>query len=211
MARGRGRGIASSSTAVDAARAASSSASAASESCSSSDARAERTRRGFGAGASVSPFDGDAGADGTSVAARMASIRSAFRMRVAAFTPIAPAMVWSCSRSLLVSMDRSICCSGLICSLSRPRRGRHASTRPIPTGTCCQPTTARDRRRRNDTWNGPPSEIEWCKEKPTPGSVPMVVSHDTGAPENQPAAFATLVSVRPRGKNPPRVSRRGAP
>ena len=84
-----GRGIASSSTAVDAARAASSSASAASESCSSSDARAERTRRVFGAGASASPLDADAAPEGTSVAARMASIRSAFRMRVAAFTPIA--------------------------------------------------------------------------------------------------------------------------
>ena len=41
----------------------------------------------------------------------MASIRSALRIRVAAFTPMAPAMVWSSSRSLPARTDRSICCS----------------------------------------------------------------------------------------------------
>jgi len=60
-----------------------------------------------------------------SVTARIASIRSAFRIRVAAFTPIAPAMVWSSSRSLAASRDRSVSCSGLIGSLPRSAE-RHA-------------------------------------------------------------------------------------
>ena len=40
-------------------------------------------------------------------ASRIASIRSALRMRVGAFTPTAPAIVWSSSRSLPSSIERS--------------------------------------------------------------------------------------------------------
>ena len=182
-ARGHGRGIASSSTAVDAARAASSSASAASESCSSSDARADRTRRVFGAGASVVTVGRRRRPGRDLGGARMASIRSAFRMRVAAFTPIALAMVWSCSRSLLVSMDRSICCSGLICSLSRSRLVRRASTAADAYGNLL---SARGRREIAGAGTTPGMgrlRRSSGARKPTPGSVPVVVSHDTGHPK----------------------------
>ncbi len=123
-----GRGAGSRSASSDAPPSAfSSSARAARESSTSSEVRAERTRRGFAASvagaASVSaPFAASVFAPFVPPApavARIASMRSALRMRVAPFTPTAPAMVWSCSRSLPSSIDRSICWSGLMwCSPS---------------------------------------------------------------------------------------------
>ena len=72
-------------------------------------------------------------------ASRMASMRSALRMRVAAFTPIAPAMAWSSSRSLPSSTDRSICCSGLMCfSLGPPGRCTRRAFRGSGDGHGCQ-------------------------------------------------------------------------
>ena len=186
----------SSSTAVDAARAASSSASAAIASCSSSEARADRTRRGFGRRRCPTlrwtPRR-------HSVAARIASIRSALRIRVAALTPIAPAMVWSSSRSLPVSMDRSMSCSGLIGSLSRPS-SRHAETRPRPTDFL----SAFDGRKsppRERTWNGRLRRSNGARNTGTGLGTRGGVSRH-GAPENQPAAVRTLVPDLPCSNNP---------
>ena len=46
-------------------------------------------------------------------ASRIASTRSALRRRVTPLMPIAPAMAWSCSRSLPSSIERSSCCSAM--------------------------------------------------------------------------------------------------
>ena len=46
-------------------------------------------------------------------APRMASTRSAFLRRVTPLMPIAPAIAWSCSRSLPSSIERSSCCSAI--------------------------------------------------------------------------------------------------
>ena len=99
-----GRGWSLSSSLPPAAAIASSSAASSAMGSSASDARRERTRFGR---PPPSELAAPSEAPPPSAAPRMASIRSAFFMRVAALTPIAPAIWWSSSRSLVSRTDRS--------------------------------------------------------------------------------------------------------